>query len=111
MKLEASDTKAAIVEWAKSEISATSDVRAEVGKFFFSTSASAVAFLWGLVLLGASALVAMYIFWPVIGHWQPDSDIQEAHATLIRRLAYEGVAWAVLWFVGVAIGLWATLSP
>ncbi len=128
MNLEPSDTKAAVIEWAKGEISSASEVRMEMGKFFFSASAAAIGFLtaawkafqpnaqfsgmilYALLALGGSVLVAMYIFWPIIGRWRPDSDIQDAHARLVKRLAGEAVAWGLIWLCGVAMGLWATLT-
>jgi hypothetical protein len=126
--LPADDARAALVEWAKKEISSVTDTRFEVAKFLFSASTATLGFFvaaWKLIHPGTSfsgaivccvsflcvdVAVAMWIFWPIFHYFGSRSDIHREHERLAKRLMTEGAIWSALWAIGIGFGLWAILK-
>lgn len=111
-----------------SQITSVSEMRFALARFFFSASGVSIGFfvaawkqlhekasfqgpiLGSVVVLSLSAMLALYMFWPVIRIFGRAPDIQREDARFVYRMRAEDTAWAILWIVGVALGLFAVLS-
>ena len=126
--LTATEAKQAYISWATDDIKSVTSVRFEAAKFFFSVSSATVGFIvttWkvfhdksdfsvmvmiGLFLSTASVLFAIYMFWPMFYMADYETDLQDQHSSLLRRLKCEGLIWMLLWVTGSGLGVYGTFA-
>ena len=126
MKPRGEDTAAAVRSWISDEIKGGPGSRWELGKFFFAVSSGTLgtfvsieklsgAFALrpylgvALLILFISTIVALLLAIPKRWKLSSDTDLFVEYAAQTSKIYRLIWLWFILWIVGSAIGVYATL--
>lgn len=121
MKISGEDTADAIRSWAKDEVSKGATVRYELGRFIFGVSSASGATLIGLerlsssptldgwfglalIMLLASALIALRLAVPAVTQMGLGHDLFDLHEQHIQRVRNLSWMWFSVWALALVIG-------
>jgi hypothetical protein len=127
MRITGQEIEAGVRDWIKDELKSGPAKEYDLGKFFFTVSSGTLGVLfvaekltdkplWSATLLiSFFALIfatGLSLFMVVPKKWAIDeqTDLFNKRDEVIRRTVIEAYTWFVLWFIGLAFGVWAVLT-